>query len=652
MTDLLVAVPLVLLTLAAGYGLAHPLFASVGLRPTVRGDVVWPLNLGWALLGYLVLALGLAGQLRSGIVFTVLALLAAPGAWWLWRAWRLPGEVSAATRPTGYRLGMLVLVALLALGLIEVLAPPTTFDTLTYHFPIPVDYVRDAGIRYHPYFPYNAPHLIETLTVIPFLAHSETGAQLLYLSLAVLFIFALWQWTATATNRATALLATLIIGSTPMFTYIKVNGHVEAGLAGVTVLGLWAVWKALAESATPARERAWLLVGGAFIGAACGIKYYGLFTALAVGLMIVLDALAQRAPALALRRGAWFSVAVALFGLPFYLKNGWFTGNPLYPEMYGLFGGRDWSEALKAATADGFADKRQGGTGLWDLIVSPWALTLEGGRFSAGRTGFGALFLALLPLLFLPLAARERRGGWVERFRPAASLTAWLSSYALIFWVLWFELAFQRGRHLFPVFALLAMLLAMQIRTIWTGPAWRGPWRAATGIALGVAFSVQLGVAALYYREFAKVAVGAQTRTGYLTENRAFWPDMAWANAHLPPDAQVLNLVGNYQYYLDRAQFYPSPYFQGRIDWTEIRDVDALYTRLRELGFTHVVEIDTDAVIPTPLRARMHALTRELRLRYGEVLHQAVRRERASRTADTRIAPVTLYVFRLRDTPN
>ena len=60
----------------------------------------------------------------------------------------------------------------------------------------------------------------------------------------------------------------------------------------------------------------------------------------------------------------------------------------------------------------------------------------------------------------------------------------------------------------------------------------------------------------------------------------------------------MLNLLGDRQYYLKREQFYPSPYFQGWIDWANLKNVDLYYKKLKSAGFTHVISnIDTKTVV-------------------------------------------------------
>ena len=48
-------------------------------------------------------------------------------------------------------------------------------------------------------------------------------------------------------------------------------------------------------------------------------------------------------------------------------------------------------------------------------------------------------------------------------------------------------------------------------------------------------------------------------------------------------------LFGARQYYLSAEQFYPSPFFQGWVDWSENFNVDQYYKQIIEGGFNYVV---------------------------------------------------------------
>jgi hypothetical protein len=82
------------------------------------------------------------------------------------------------------------------------------------------------------------------------------------------------------------------------------------------------------------------------------------------------------------------------------------------------------------------------------------------------------------------------------------------------------------------------------------------------------------------------VATG-EKREHYLRRNFLDYDAMEWMNRNLPPGSKVLiwALSG---YYLDHDYVWMGPLRQGLIDFTKVRNADALAERMKELGITHV----------------------------------------------------------------
>lgn len=642
----------------------------LGLPPRDRGELLWPLALGIGWLGNLLLVMGLAHTFSPPLLLGLIGLLALGGSGWLLRDWtRLAGMRTPAPASNRERFWQRVTLALLALflgiGFVEVLAPATAFDTLSYHFLIPVDYLRWGGIKYRAFVPYNAPHLAELLAVIPFALQGELAAQLMFFAFALLFTAVIWQIGARHYGQLPGLLAALLIVATPMFTYIKTSGLVEVLLAAVTLMALWTVFSAISLHPEAANKRArhgWLAMGGGLLGVACGIKYYGLFSALLIPLMIAVDGLARGRGWRAIAGDlGWLLGGILLMGLPFYLKSWLLTGNPLYPALYSIFGGTDWSAELARAAKQNFNTfKRLPDPNILTWLFSPWDMTMNGAPYDASRNGYGPLFLALVPLLGVAALRGERLMAWTQRLRPGASLASWLGWYGVGFWALWFLLAFHRGRHLFPVVALLAIFAAVASVRILTTRGYARGWKIGVALVLLVSLSFQLGVSVIYHRQFIAVAFGMQSPDDYRHGKRAFSVDIDWANAHLPLSARVVNLIGNYGYYLHREQFFPSPYFQGRVDWTQVDDADQYHRWLCAQGFDYVLtqEPERGPAPGTPahdaarmLIDRAQRVHRQLRERYGELLYEATREERLSRTAPMGSSTSRVFIFRICAAP-
>jgi 4-amino-4-deoxy-L-arabinose transferase-like glycosyltransferase len=622
------------------------------------------LSLGLALTSYLLLAIAALGGLSKTVVLVVFGAICILGLVTQKIRWT---EYCARIREGGFptadglweRSGWVLILFTLMAALVEALAPATTPDALSYHLRIPYDYVEAGGIIYSPFQPYNMPHLIQMLITVPFLfGAGDVGAHLLYFVFCVIFVAALFRLARECFDRKTTLLAVLLIISTPMFTYIKVSGRVEVGLTAVIFLSLWALIKGVNED-EKYRYR-WLIASGFFMGVSAGIKYYGLFSGACACFLIVIISLRQAGGKLAIRSSMYFLAGLLVFGLPFYIKNIIMTGNPFYPALFELLGGRDWSGAMAQLTKSYFeAYKYPAGKGVTDLLLSPWRLTMDGERFIAGRTGYGFIYLALFPLLFVGVLLGIKRTGW-RALLPTSSVCSVLVWFGILFWVLWFFMAFQRGRHLMPVFGILSILTAGAATTALMRPIKESGdkfFKYAVGAILGSGLFLQLLIAGFFTATYIPVAFGLEKRDVFLARIHPMWADYQAVDQILPQNAKVLHLFGDAQYYLKREQFYPSPYFQGSVDWARIPDVSAYRNQLRAAGFTHVIgsAYDVDRTKEATIEEigrenidRFNELNRELILRFTKKLYESTRLVPDGRTAPIETKGKTFVLYELR----
>ena len=554
------------------------------------------LAIGLALSGYLLLILAALGILNLTVVLGIFGFLSIYTLFAqksrLMRAVACTNLISAIRKGDKWdRLGWGIVVILLLAAIIEALAPATTSDALSYHLRIPYDYVVEGGLIYSPFQPYNMPHLMQMLVTLPFLLGAgDVGAHLTYFIFCILLIAALYRLASQYFDQKIALLAVILFISTPMFSYIKVSGMVEVGLTAMILLSIWALLNGL--NADEKYRYRWMLASGLFIGVACGTKYYGLFAGAVAFLLIVVISYREMDWSVALRSSSVFAAGALVLGVPFYIKNMLMTGNPLFPALFDLLAGRDWSAEMAQLAKSYFdAYKRPAGDGLLDLVLSPWRLTMDGEKFLAGRTGYGFIYLAFLPLIMIWLVKNLRFNG-LRTFLPSKSTVSIFVWIVILFWVLWFLLAFQRGRHLMPVFAILSVLTASAAMS-WLRESIPSKWEqfvkysVAAVLVSGITFQVLIG--GYFTKTFLPVAFGFEDREVFMDRIRPMWRDYQKVNQVLPPDAKVLHLFGDRQYYLKRSQFYPSPYFQGWVDWANIPDVNAYRNQLKNAGFTHVI---------------------------------------------------------------
>jgi hypothetical protein len=569
--------------------LGNLLFVTSSFK--TRPNLLFVLALGSAMLAYWLLLLASIALLEKQYIVLSLGIFSLAGFYQFTKNYlinlRLRDEISKfKALMNGDKLFISIIILILLFSLLEALAPTTTEDTTSYHFRIPYDYVISRSLFYSPSLLYNMPHLTEVLVTLPFVFEiSDVGAQIFYFYWAILFTCALIYLGKEIIGLKAALLATLLITSTPMFTYIKTSGMVEIALSAFILLSLLALCNAFKDIKFDIK---WILISGCCAGAACSVKYYGLLWSVALisGLFFHIFYKNITKKLLILLT---FIFGVILFGFPFYLKNFLFTGDPLYPKLYFLLGGINWSHEMSEAL-DLYSnyDKKPGGNTITDLILIPWKLTIDGEQYLNGKTGYGLVYLLFTPMLFIMWFFKKN--GTYNRHSSTPISIFWI--FIILSIILWFYFALHRGRHLFPMYAILSLFIAEAYLLLKTQLNLRFLRKLTCRIYQFVfIFSIvlNLGISIFFNVRFFDVALARESSTIYLQREKTEALIYEQINKKLSKNSKVLHLFGTNQYFLRAEQFYPSPFFQGWIDWTNENDLQAYYKKLKDDGFTHII---------------------------------------------------------------
>lgn len=630
------------LVFLACYGLGSLILRLCGIRWSgFWQHAVFAAGCGLGVLANLVFFAGTAGLLSRTSAWVFLGALGVVGGIAAARSWKtLPASPGAGERwkALDFLLAAVLLGAIILNGL-TALAPPTAADSINYHFAYPKLYLEQGRVTFILGSLQANIMNLHMLYLLGMILSGAQGAALASWGAGVLLagtILVAGQRLFGSIRMG--LIAAALFYTAPLVTQVAVAGQVEVGL---TLFSLLAVL-AFVEWAEESFSLGWLVLSGLFAGFAGGTKYFGLF-AIVVLALLVAAALAGRGllgrivPAVLL-----FGLTAGVVASPFYVRNAVYTGNPVYPAFYSVFGGRYWSDALDASFRQFVGEHRRPlGRGVLEMLAGPWTLTMRD-----GIQGYGPVFLSLLPLV--PLAL-----WWVRRskeFRPALALFAFSS----LFYLLWFFEAAQRGRHLMPGVAALSLLLALGVsRAIRLGMT---P-RLVAGGTLLLAIGLGTGFSGVYNAGFLPVAFGAESERSFLERKLWYYKDILWINRHLSRKDRLFPLINPVHFYLDAPYIPTSVHLHGFLDWTRLRDEKDLYRRLRDEGFTHVF-IDS-AVQSTAtgrevdrvrrLERRVGLLFGQLAWRYGEVIYQDERLVPFYRSLDEPKRVIRPVVFRLVD---
>ncbi|MGC8838615.1 MAG: ArnT family glycosyltransferase [Anaerolineae bacterium] len=539
------------------------------------------LALGLGGLALLILLLGLAGALRPALGWAVAALLAAPLGWdlaallrqgggpWL----RLGSTVRIAS--PGEKAAALYMAAAFGGSLLLALAPPLGWDSLFYHLPEARWYLAEGGIQ--P-LPLDVPHLhypclVEMLFLWSMLLGGERAAVLLHWGYGFLLTATVAGLARQPMGRRAAPWAVAMFGSMPMVFALASWAYTDLALATYLALGLWGVllWREKGD-------RAYLVLGGASTGLALGVKYTAAPGAL--GLFVLVCLWAWQRPR-RLREVLSFTAAAFLAAVPCYLKAWAFTGNPVYPF---LFGGARWD----AWRAQWYAEAGTGiGGNLGELLALPLTVTLgiRDVNYYDGR--MGPLFLGFLPILvWAVLRARPRpQALWGCLLVAGVQALAWTAG------VVWSRALFQ-SRLLLPALAMLAPAYGWALARVPSPPHPREfSLRRFLRIVVGLVLLLNLTEQALdlVARRPVAVLTGQEAEEAYLLRNLGGYYAAMQALEETPPGARVLFL------WEPRSYYSPRPCQPDAILdlWPRLvlaqKEPQAIAAALQGQGWTHIL---------------------------------------------------------------
>jgi hypothetical protein len=487
-------------------------------------------------------------------LFKGLIIVAAAAGAWLLRAdvGRAPARVRrwfAVASP-----GAIILAAVVGAVLFPVTwtaaTPPVFWDALTYHLAVPNAYVQAHGFTYLPYNVYASMPLGGSLFYLaPIQWDGLITASASHLVVSLLALALTYRLARLWLERFYAAFAAALVALTPAFANCMAVPQADHFQILFAVAALYVYF--CQEGDRPGAYRRGILATGVFLGAAMGVKY----VAAAVGALVI------------------YGAAAAMVA-PWLVKAWVERGNPVFPLLYDVFGGRDFTaeqaRRLLAWHTYGIGAGRAWG----DWLLLPYRVAVK------SDLSYGHFMGIVLPYL-LPLAALAvlafRRGGRVVAF-------GWAHFFA-------WALGSQQLRFLGSALPALAVAAAGAAAAgefgpnVWVKRVWR--WGIAA-LALVAALPFFTGIitqasAASYY------ILGA-SRDEYLAATWDEYDAQAFVNRRLPADARLLMVFTNHTLYLRRDAVYDSfteasPFLLAA---EKAGDASALDALARRWGITHV----------------------------------------------------------------
>lgn len=587
-----IAAAAVVLAAMLGCGIAADRWLTPGrLAPHER--LVVRLGNGAAMLSTLLLLLAFANLYRAGLVRAVVGILAVVAVAGFVRSGQKSSPQDEASPSLVRRSESIpwisVTVVAMTLAFVSALAPETEYDALWYHLELPRRWLTAGRLtdNVHEYVSLY-PGLWELIFGAALAFDGPVAARLLHWSTLGAGATAAAAISARAFGARSRWIAAAIFVTAPTVLWEATTAYVDLALAMHAGIAVGALWQSVRSD-----DRRWIALAGLQFGAACATKHLGLVVAaVAIGCYAIAR-LARDRPMRLARTVAILGCLTILLPSPWYVRAWMASGNPVFPELYSVFGARPaerWNDATDQAL-DRFQARFGRPRTLANAITLPWDVTMHSWRY--GGT-LGPFLLLVLPAV-LALARRERAARWVLA-AALAYLVVWaspISSFQLRFLVPWWLFMSV------PIAGGIA-LLAQAGAAIWP------PARIVAHVALAVVAVLNLPpftplherdregwtkwLTHVIHRAPLEVVTGVTPEDSYLRTNIRSYPAWQFLNDHAPADARVLTFIGGDHFYADRARLWSDAVAARQVTW-DATDVSSheVVERLGRLGITHLV---------------------------------------------------------------
>lgn len=569
------------------FGIGRWLLGRIGRSRFVPlEELLFGLGLGFGILGVIVLFLGLAGFITRPVLLLLMAALTLITARSSFRF------IRTLPRPRPGRLILLFLLISILLALSLALLPPTSWDGLFYHLTGPKLYLEQGRIVPGIDIPHlNFPSLFEMLYLLALGIRGEVTAVLLHFIFALMLMGLVYSAAGKLLGVKNAWSAVLFLLAIPMILSLAGWAYNDLALVFYEVAALYGLlnwrlgWRkhdgshqAVDSIEVPTdtapisnlQNSPWIILSGIMLGLAMGLKYTSVVALISLAGLILWWYRKQLRHAL--KPLLLFLGLAILVSSPWFVKNLFFTGNPVYPF---IFEGTDWDEFRSAAYSEG-------GTGIaynpssctsyspeflvgqhptgceFDLVylgtrllLLPFDITL--GIRDASQDGpIGPLFLVFLPLLLLYGVLAKRPD------RPAAM--GGLLFFALVQFAFWTigvmgSAALWQSRLLLPAFIVLCPALSWLLEDLASLDHPRFSLQRMLYLVIGLVLLAGLLVQAIYWlpQQPWGYILGGESKDENLNRRLgSHYEAMEYINTQTPDDSVIAFLWEPRSYYCRR----------------------------------------------------------------------------------------------------
>jgi len=569
---------LLFLSIAAGLGIEF-------LRRLPLPDLdmldqfIFGLPLGLGIFSLIFFVLGAIALLQpAAIAATILFFgLLSVRSWW--RLW-VDGLLAISAHLAGWRksslklrIGAFMSLALLTLTILHALTPPWSYDALMYHLEAPRLFLEAGRLLFLPeIWQANGPLLTEMLFLPGLAFGSDSFARLIHATFGFWMTLAVYAFALRFTSQRTARLSLWILLGVPVLPIVAGFAYVDLAWALYTFLAVYA----LARWSQNTELSGWLTLAGVFIGFALSTKYLALGGFAALACWILLNGWRQKQRR-TLAYTARFFLTASLIAAPWYFKNLYLTGNPVFP--FGSIGPGWPPERLDLLLAHLRSIGRPGN--MLEYLLLPWNLYVHPQAYrTLGGEGLS---------LFFPLALLYFR----RRKSAVLDLLAFTTALLTVFWLV----TSVQIRFLLPIFPSLSILAAIVLSDLVEATKARSRLAAILEALplLPMVISIFTVLGILLTVKAPAVLLGQETKRNFLTRTVFDFRAHVYIQENLPEEARVLMLWDGQTYYCGSRCIPDADQARWPLLVSDISDPKQIANRVQAQGATHLLVSPGDA---------------------------------------------------------
>jgi len=343
------------------------------------------------------------------------------------------------------------LAILILFNLIATMVPPWEIDTVLYHATLPKVYSMNHKIVYTPYDRNSFwPLFMEMLYLIGTILKNGILGKLFAWFSGVLVTLAIISFCKRFFSKNIGIIAAAIFYTTPLVMQFNTTGMVDISLGFFIFMAYYSfsIWFS-------SQKTKWLVLSAIFAGVSSSIKINGSFPMIILALGIFYRLMIYGKASLknlkkSILLGILFTVIMYFIFAPWLIRNYVWTGNPFFPFLYNVFGGKYWSLALTERLNAGFNEWGLGKSSMLGFFMLPFYATFFTQKFGE-LLGIGPIYLAFVPLVF-----------FIKRKKMINYLLIF-SFLSITLWFFFFSRQLRLLQFIFPYLAIVAAYVIIKL---------------------------------------------------------------------------------------------------------------------------------------------------------------------------------------------